>query len=513
MADYGQAGALAYEIPQRFLQSPGGGAQGSPQSIPNQGSAQPSGGKGDLLAEREQLTDDYYNNYGTLDSYAKDMAKKGINVFEPDYSQPGGGEAFKTFQRMQANVLHSANALKTEFEMEKETRKAEAEGKVRMEPGADRNGLYYSKPENFYSTALSPGVLEANKMLGDQFGTQGEADKANTTVRDQQLFHLKEVKKTLEKEGKSTTQVDNDIHALLTATNINPALAAAFTRASKSGSGAKYDTSIFKKMYNIGSGSWAPGTYTVKPHAGAGAVWEFDELKGDNYGTYRDTSNPEKPVLKEKIIKDLYANPKDHKVYVRFQDSAIPDEAIDDPYHFAREVISNNAKHGDFARTMRAVYDEGMGDEESGGVNPSVVLDPNTMNYQNEMFKQMGEKNKGVEQVQNTQKKLLRELEGGWFAKSQPFATPKGEVDVKKKGKGYSITNGEDFWPDAEPEEYNNLTEDQVIKKLNSLGAYDSKIAIPTAEGKVLVIAPDGKQGHVPQHQLQAALAQGYKLP
>ena len=69
----------------------------------------------DPLAVREKLTSDYYNSMGLLRSFAQEQAKKGVNVFEPDYTQDGGGLAFQTAQKLQAGLMYAANALKGEF--------------------------------------------------------------------------------------------------------------------------------------------------------------------------------------------------------------------------------------------------------------------------------------------------------------------------------------------------------------------------------------------------------------
>lgn len=148
----------------------------------------------DPLAVREGLTDAYYNNYATLQAVVKDALAKGLNPFEPDYSEDnGGGLAFKTFQRAQANLLHSANALRGEYQAEQQMRPILARGDARVKQGVDTSGLYMNDPNNFYSTALDPIVTEANKELGDARYTQRDSAALNQAVRDPRVQRFQQL--------------------------------------------------------------------------------------------------------------------------------------------------------------------------------------------------------------------------------------------------------------------------------------------------------------------------------
>lgn len=148
----------------------------------------------DPLAVREGLTDAYFNNYATLQAVVKDALAKGLNPFEPDYSEDnGGGLAFKTFQRAQANLLHSANALRSEYQAEQQMRPILSRGDARVKQGVDTSGLYMNNPNNFYSTALDPIVTEANKELGDARYTQRDSAALNQAVRDPRVQRFQEL--------------------------------------------------------------------------------------------------------------------------------------------------------------------------------------------------------------------------------------------------------------------------------------------------------------------------------
>src|SRR5690606_30488055 len=136
----------------------------------------------DPIAVRQGLTADYYNNYGMLKAFAQDMARKGIDPFQPDLSQEGGGLAFQTMQMMQANLLHSANALRGEFEAEKQMRPLQATGQTRLAPGVDTQGLYASDANNFIPAKQLPGTEELNQRLAQETNDPASAARVNAMI-------------------------------------------------------------------------------------------------------------------------------------------------------------------------------------------------------------------------------------------------------------------------------------------------------------------------------------------
>lgn len=181
MADIGSLGALTYNM--TFPQQ-GETQQGYVQPPPAEVELPQYGN--DPLASREKLTSDYYNNMGLLRSFAQDMAKKGINVFEPDYSQDGGGLAFQTQQKLQANLMYAANALGNEQKAEQQMRPYLAQGQTRLAPGVDPNqGMAYSDPNSFIPTRLPAGVEETNQRLAQETNDPQSQERANQLLNTQ----------------------------------------------------------------------------------------------------------------------------------------------------------------------------------------------------------------------------------------------------------------------------------------------------------------------------------------
>jgi hypothetical protein len=60
---------------------------------------------------RNQRLKNYYETLSLYQSIIQDLKSKGINPFQPDYSQDGGGLPFQAFQAARANLEAEANAL------------------------------------------------------------------------------------------------------------------------------------------------------------------------------------------------------------------------------------------------------------------------------------------------------------------------------------------------------------------------------------------------------------------
>lgn len=181
MADIGTLGGLTYRMsfpePQQFVGNQPAAAQPVDVSVPQYSD--------DPLAEIEGLTNNYYSDLGMVRSFAYDMAKRGIDVFSPDYSQEGGGLPFRTMQKLQANLLHSANAFRNEQRAKEQLAPYLAQGLTRMNSNVDPSReLAYSDPRNFYGTRLDPATIEANRRTAENLYTTQDVNALNRAVTD-----------------------------------------------------------------------------------------------------------------------------------------------------------------------------------------------------------------------------------------------------------------------------------------------------------------------------------------
>lgn len=177
MPDRGQVSGLDFRFQQFPSSQPAAPQQQQPVDV------QVPGYEQDPIAVREKLTSDYYNNAGLLRSFAQDMAKKGVNVFEPDYSQDGGGLAFQTAQKLQAGLMYAANALKGEFKSQSQMLPSIAEGRTRIASNVDQNGLYASDPNSYVATKVTPGTDELNQRLAQETNDPQSQARANALIK------------------------------------------------------------------------------------------------------------------------------------------------------------------------------------------------------------------------------------------------------------------------------------------------------------------------------------------
>lgn len=365
----GQLGSLDYRMtfPQQqpTVGQPAytGGGEGVGNTMPDS--------VNDPLAVREKLTSDYFNNYGLLQSFAQDMARKGINVFEPDYSQDGGGLAFQTMLKLKAGTEMASNALANELKAEQQMRPLEATGQTRFV--GERTGMFASNPENYMPTAIDPLVVEANKALGDSRYTQSDSNRLNEAVRDPRIQYYQE---QIAKDPQNAEYYQRQMKALLK--NAPQVYApAAFDRDGGSSKKPKY-LALHKNITNHSRGAWAPGTYTTS--VVRGKTYEANpELGGVRFGKgeIRDKTGRVIRTV-DKVIKQSLKD-ENGNVYYQYEDPELPLELISNlpPNQLvARHIASDDAFGGSgaVAGYLNELDENGLIDPNTRSANPSVVF-------------------------------------------------------------------------------------------------------------------------------------------
>lgn len=156
------------DVPQQQVQE----SQGAPPSF---GAPAAPG----TLADVEGQTDQYYDTWSKLNSFAQSMWNKGVDVTQPDPGQPGGGIAFKTFQKLAAHQMTVANRLGNELKEQTQMRPYIATGQT-----LKRNGEYQP-------TQLLPEVEALRKALDQPFYTKADADRALNRLKGPALESIK----------------------------------------------------------------------------------------------------------------------------------------------------------------------------------------------------------------------------------------------------------------------------------------------------------------------------------
>ena len=460
----GYMSALDYEIPREFISRD--------EQQPQQEQVEPSSELGHVedpnhpLASRGKLTSDYYNNYAQLDQYAKHMAKDfGIDVFKPDYSQEGGGEAFQLAHKLQANVMYAANALKNEFSAEKERRKQIEEGKLLRKHGVDYNNtLAYSNDDNFIPTQALPGVNEAN-MRGreDTYDSQSSA-RINAVITQQgaQIDQLVQSGQLSPEEGQlQKSYLTKNAHKLSVSQLTDDG-----------GSGGKIAKSMipmFERVTNITRGVLDDGRDTIvrgKHYLASPA------LSGDNYGEIQikktDKLGNESQVKVPKIIKrvlknsqgDVYFEYEDHDIPIEKVSSSNPDEV------FRRLVESNSGKYGGQG-SLPQFYEELR---KKGYLQEDRSVHPGTVYGQGSVEKaQVKPQASGFDKVLEFDKNRFAGLESG---KSDKVVadTPKGQYVFKfDPDRGVYLDN----WKDFGSKRIDNISYDEYLKMMDKAGYHE----------------------------------------
>lgn len=459
-----------YEIPQSFIQLR--------NTEPMDDSVEPSSVYGKVedpnhpLANRGKITADYYDSYAALDSYTKKMAKDfGIDVFSPDYTQPGGGEPFQLAQKMQANIMYAANALKNEFQAEKEMRPQINRGDVFELPGADRSGYYYSNPDNFGSNRLNPDVLEANKELGDTRYTQAESNKVNAAERNPKIKAYSMLRDEALQRGDKVEAMgfQKQIDALLTSV---PAVSAKAAFGDDDGGSEKQVSNmmpLFERVTNLTRGAFIDAKPTV---IGGREYLSSNSLSGDNYGEVQipkqDGTSAKIPKIIKQVLKDGEGN-----VYFKYNDPQIPIEKVSDvnPDEVFRKLVeSNSGKYGG-AASLPKFYQEL---ENQGRLNANRSVSPDVVFGGNEVVKlaQITPNDPIAKKIATSLEERYKRLISG---KSKTFVdSPKGRIVFDyDEDNGIFIENWKDL---GYPQKPKNLTKDQYLAIVDESGYLDKLI-------------------------------------
>jgi hypothetical protein len=140
------------------------------------------------VAQIEGVTDAYYDTYGKLKSFVESMNKRGIDVTVGDYSQPGGGIAHKTYKKLEADLLQTANLLKDQQRKRKMMEPLVAQDKVGAVDGFDPSKQYLEEG-SYFSKELSDRTRQALEIATKPVYTDSDF-KRQTEFLDKEKKNL-----------------------------------------------------------------------------------------------------------------------------------------------------------------------------------------------------------------------------------------------------------------------------------------------------------------------------------
>ncbi len=476
----GDASALNFQIPQAFIG--GQEVQQPPSSIEPQNPLQ---NPAQLLAHREGLTRQYYDLNGKLDAYVTSMAKdNGIDVTKPDFTQPGGGEAFNTFQQLSSALLYTANDLQRSAKIDDAILQNAAQGNIRMQAGYDPKtqlSSQMSPEEMFYSTKLDEPVRQINDFLNKDFYTSADAAAANQQGDKLKMYYDNLIKSN----PQNAPYYQSQKAAIGTATKKTPY--SAFQQNGRGGQGGNAGIAVLQKITNLSKGVWTPGTY--KPVTKAGKTYiENSEMVGDSMGQYI-TYKDGQPVYKPKIVKRWLKDPNTGDVFIEFQDPSIPmEKASNQPgSSVTATFMSNNAKYGDSAKMLDKADQLGILDDTGSSVD-EMLMPGDYKQIQEGIRNSAKDQATAVDSEVTKVKSLLAKPEHHWYKPNTvvPFTLPdgKGTIKIEKTGDSeFEISNYKDFLG-GKKSDYEGLTEEAVINILSELGYFDQFVSSPVAPEK-----------------------------
>lgn len=474
----GDALGLNYQIPQNFIGGMQGNAPAQPAGIDPQDLAPPEKA-GDYLSHVEGITNKYYDTYAQLKSFAHDMAKRGVDVFTPDYTQPGGGEPFRTATKLQAALQYKANDLKNSRDIDQTVMKLKAAGIITQNPDFDptqQMSAATNPNDMFTSTSLNPQVQNASKDLSGTFYTNRDAQAKNQAVRNPLIdYYQKRIQQDPANAGYYQAQI-----AGIPEATAQTSYQQLVPRRSSGSSKVPPGISVLKKVVNLSSGVWNDGTY--KPVTKNAKVYlENSEMAGESLGQYMHTDNKGKISYKPKTIKRWLKDPDTGEVSIEYQDPEIPNDVVSSqPGATATNFIANNSKYGDAGKTLDIANSMGLVDD-TGSVIPELLQPENANEIKNKVRSAGHEANGRIkERVDRNIEQLDKMEDPGWWLShnSVGYKLPTGkEITIKKhRGKkSFYIDKPEDFF--GKTEGTDNLSSKDVMTILGSLGLFESDLS------------------------------------
>lgn len=459
----GNAAALNYEIPNQFI------GQQAIQQTPNSVAPQnPIQNPAQLLAHREGLTKNYFDINSQLESYVTSMAKDyGLDVTKPDYTQPGGGEAFNTFNKLSSALLYTANDLARSAKIDDAILNQSAAGNIRLNQGYDPQTQLSSQmnPEEMFTpTKLDPQVVEANNALSKDFYTEADARVANAKIREPLINYYSQ---QAQQDPANAAYYQRQIAGLLSATKKTPY--SSFQQNGRGGQGGNAGIAVLQKITNLSKGVWTPGTYKTTTRGGKTFI-ENNEMVGDSMGQYI-TYKDGQPVYRPKVVKSWLKDPDTGDVFIEYQDPQIPREKVSNQPGSAvtSTFMSNNSKYGDSAKMLDKADQLGILDDTGSSVDEA-LMPANYREIQNNIRKSGQEHDSKLKPIVNQTKEIINKIKDPTIGNNwNEFTLEDGRAVKVAKHRGkkeYYIKNWEDLFS-GKQSDYENMSVDQIINLLD----------------------------------------------
>lgn len=419
----------------------------------------------DEYANVQGTTDEFINTVGELKSYTHNMAKQyGIDVTQPDYALPGGGQPFRTFQELSAKALMTGNDLKTRMKENQDINRGVLAGNVIGQGDYQNAPLGTSIQDRAVSTQLLPEVRQASEALTRVYDTRSGAQRATQTFKAPLIAKLTAA---MEADPQNATFYQRQIDALPDATYEPPQ----YNPNAYGGGATKNNGAILiKEITNIAQGRWKPGDYTKSTDENGDPIFINKARNGQTYGDYTFTTGTgsRKQEKKVKRVIDRWVKRPDGSVWLEFKQTEkgqdIPAERVDD-------TNSGSIASGFFSNV--ATYGKALEDAQAEGW----IDNAGFVDYERVPSEGYATPDIASEKAKTDAAKADIRVKLKTATKANPLKLSVGENKIEIKpnswGSGHYIeVNGEEL--------DENLSEAELFQYLQKEGYFDQVINTPT---------------------------------
>lgn len=344
------------------------------------------GGPQDQYANVQGTTDEFYNTVGQLKSYASDMWKTyGIDVTKPDFSQPGGGQPFRTFQELSAKSVMTATDLKERMKQNQMIDQAALEGKAREVEGSRGAPLGTPIQDRAFALNLDPDITEIATRLRENVYSPTDAANLNRVLYQPKVKELEAAIKTAEDAGDfaEVGRLNMNLSALRksvpqTHSSYFDADAAKDRDAGKK---KNYEAEALKEISNIALGRWSEGQFQEDVDDDGNVILINRTKEGQNYGfePYESGKNSKTQVKYASRKIDHFEKKANGEVWVYFKPSQEEDAKIEpkperidnqNPGGIVSTFFQSNPHLGNYATALGQARDMEWTDA-SGYVSPT----------------------------------------------------------------------------------------------------------------------------------------------
>lgn len=443
------------------------------------------------LANVRGLTENYYNSYGRIKDFVNHAWKQyGVDVTKPNFSQQGGGDLYKAYQNMEAELMMTASDLKQHKKQEEERAKLYQEGKFQYAPGYDPmspESVNMNPQQRGYSTELLPHVDEAINRLSVMYSTEGKATEATEKYRKNAENQIDQM---VQRGMISPEQADYNKKAMFNAMAQTPyqldvAAMKAQQDKQKRLQGAESIYKMGRKFNSDMSGYWSPERVEYKTVDGQSVATIRPET-ALSFG-FQNITDPKGNVKKIEKILDYYYQDKQGRVFAKFDNPLVPDERVDNKSadEKVRTIYENNPKIGDAAKwsqageTLRTEY---------GSVDESSLYDePEMESLVKNRDSVIGAVTAKDAFLRDTRNKLISDIASNTDI-SFEIGGGKYKFKPHKLGSGFYLTR-EEFKnltgkTPKSTSEYEHLDVDKIISMLEGAKFFDVALNEPTSKPK-----------------------------